>query len=136
MHADAYPQPADPRADGMGRAVTYAIGLHVLFALVLWLSTQFSWERKTASAAGLPVIEASLDASASEMRAAESALSDAREARELVARECRHIAHQMQEGHLRRGLHLQVHDARAQTIESQIGGNALREQFADFLERV
>ena len=55
----------------MGRAVTYAIGLHVLFALVLWLSTQFSWERKTASAAGLPVIEASLDASASEMRAAE-----------------------------------------------------------------
>ena len=74
MHADAYPQPADPRADGMGRAVTYAIGLHVLFALVLWLSTQFSWERKTASAAGLPVIEASLDASASEMRAAERAL--------------------------------------------------------------
>ena len=58
----------------MGKAVAYAIGLHLLFALVLWLSTQLSWERDTASAAGLPVIEASLDASASEMRAAESAL--------------------------------------------------------------
>ena len=58
----------------MGKAVAYAIGLHLLFALVLWLSTQLSWERNTASAAGLPGIAASLDASASEMRAAERAL--------------------------------------------------------------
>ena len=42
MHAEAFPRPALPRDDGLGRAVAWAVGLHVLLALVLLLSPLLS----------------------------------------------------------------------------------------------
>lgn len=74
MHADVAPRgPALPE-DGYGKAVAYAIGLHVLLALLLWFSSWFTWNHDSSSAAGLPVMDASLDASAADIRAAERAL--------------------------------------------------------------
>ena len=74
MHADAFPRREVPQDDGYTRAIAYAVGVHVLLALFLWFSSWFSWERDPTSAAGLPVMDASLEASASEIRAAERAL--------------------------------------------------------------
>jgi colicin import membrane protein len=48
--------------------------LHLLLAMLLWLSSWLTWDHDSASAAGLPVMEASLDASAADIRAAERAL--------------------------------------------------------------
>lgn len=74
MHADAAPRAGSPQQDGYGRAVAYAVGVHVLMALLLWFSSWFSWKHDTSSAAGLPVMDASLEASSTEIRAAERAL--------------------------------------------------------------
>ncbi len=74
MHADVAPRGAVLPEDGYGKAVAYAIGLHVLLALLLWFSSWFTWNHESSSAAGLPVMDASLDASAADIRAAERAL--------------------------------------------------------------
>ena len=74
MHADVAPRDAVLPEEGYGKAVAYAIGLHVLLALLLWFSSWFSWDHDSSSAAGLPVMDASLDASAADIRAAERAL--------------------------------------------------------------
>lgn len=74
MHAEVAPRGAVLPEDGYGKAVAYAIGLHVLLALLLWFSSWFTWNHESSSAAGLPVMEASLDASAADIRAAERAL--------------------------------------------------------------
>lgn len=74
MHADVVPRYVVSEGEGYGKAVVYAVALHVLLALLLWLSSWFSWQHESASASGLPVMDASLDASASEIRAAERAL--------------------------------------------------------------
>lgn len=74
MHAEVAPRAAVLPDEGYGKAVAYAIGLHILLALLLWLSSWFTWDHDASSAAGLPVMDASLDASAAEIRAAERAL--------------------------------------------------------------
>lgn len=74
MHADVAPRGAVLPDDGYGKAITYAIGLHLLLAVLLWLSSWLTWDHDSASAAGLPVMDASLDASAADIRAAERAL--------------------------------------------------------------
>ena len=74
MHADVAPRGPILPEDGYGKAVAYAIGLHVLLAVLLWLSSWLTWNHDSTSAAGLPVMDASLDASAADIRAAERAL--------------------------------------------------------------
>ena len=74
MHADVAPRGPVLPEDGYGKAVVYAIGLHVLLAVLLWLSSWLTWDHDSTSAAGLPVMDASLDASAADIRAAERAL--------------------------------------------------------------
>lgn len=74
MHADVAPRGAVLPEEGYGKAIAYAIGLHLLLAVLLWLSSWLTWNHDSASAAGLPVMDASLDASAADIRAAERAL--------------------------------------------------------------
>jgi colicin import membrane protein len=74
MHADVAPRGAVLPEESYGKAIAYAIGLHLLLAMLLWLSSWLTWDHDSASAAGLPVMEASLDASAADIRAAERAL--------------------------------------------------------------
>ena len=74
MHADVATRGPILPEDGYGKAVAYAIGLHVLLAVLLWLSSWLTWDHDSTSAAGLPVMDASLDASAADIRAAERAL--------------------------------------------------------------
>lgn len=74
MHADVAPRGVVLPEEGYGKAITYAIGLHLLLAVLLWLSSWLTWNHDSASAAGLPVMDASLDASAADIRAAERAL--------------------------------------------------------------
>lgn len=75
MHAEAFPRPALPRDDGLGRAVAWAVGLHVLLALVLLLSPLLSWDPDRISAAGAPSMDATLDTSAADRRAVARALA-------------------------------------------------------------
>ena len=65
-----------PEDQGLGRAVALAIGLHVLLALLAWLSSMFDWQRDPLAAEGLPVMNADLDVSATEAAAARQALED------------------------------------------------------------
>ena len=74
MHAEAIPRSHDRGEDGLGSAIAFAIGLHIAIALLFLLSSIFSWDHSTKSAAGLPVMDASLDASAADIRVAERAL--------------------------------------------------------------
>jgi colicin import membrane protein len=74
MHADVAPRGVVLPEEGYGKAIAYAIGLHLLLAVLLWLSSWLTWNHDSASAAGLPVMDASLDASAADIRAAERAL--------------------------------------------------------------
>ena len=77
MHAEAIQRSHDRREGGLGQAIAFAIGLHIAIALLFLLSSFFSWDHSTESAAGLPVMNASLEVSGSETRAAERALSQA-----------------------------------------------------------
>lgn len=63
-----------PDDGGLGRAVGLALGVHLLLALLLWLSPYLTWDREPLGAAGLPVMNADLDVSASEAAAALEAL--------------------------------------------------------------
>ena len=74
MHADVAPRHVTAPDEGYAKAVVYAIAVHVALALLLWFSSWFTWQHESASSAGLPVMDASLDASAADMRAAERAL--------------------------------------------------------------
>ena len=74
MHAEAAPRPVSVTDEGYAKAIVYAVAIHVALALLLWFSSWFSWRHDSASAAGLPVMDASLDASAADIRAAERAL--------------------------------------------------------------
>lgn len=77
MHAEALQRYSVPRDEGLGRAVALAIALHVAIALVFVLASFFSWQRDTTSAAGLPVMEASLEVSSAEARIAQRAMDAA-----------------------------------------------------------
>lgn len=74
MHAEAIHRSHDRREGGLGSAIAFAIGLHIALALLFLLSSLFSWDHSTESAAGLPVMDASLDASVADMRVAKRAL--------------------------------------------------------------
>ncbi len=77
MHAEAIHRYPERREEGLSFAIALALGLHLAIALLLLLSSLFSWQREIPSAAGLPVMDASLEVSRSEARAAERALSQA-----------------------------------------------------------
>jgi len=62
------------RDEGLGRPLLFAVGLHVLIALFLWLSSWLSWDHDVSSTGGAS-IEATTQASAAEDRAVERALS-------------------------------------------------------------
>jgi colicin import membrane protein len=75
MHADALP-PLPPREEGWGRPVVLAVVIHLLVALVFIGAWLWSPQRQTDPAAGDPSLEASLEVSASEARAARQALRE------------------------------------------------------------
>lgn len=78
MHADiAYRNPIR-NDDSLWPAVAFALGLHLLLALILLLSPWFSsWTREAVPAAGAPAVEASLVVSTADIRAAQQAMRDA-----------------------------------------------------------
>lgn len=73
MNAATLPRSNGYRDESLGRPLAFAIGLHVLVALFLWLSSWLSWDHDVSSAAGAS-IEATMETSAAENRAVERAL--------------------------------------------------------------
>ena len=73
MNAATLPRSNGYRDESLGRPLVFAIGLHVLVALFLWLSSWLSWDHDVSSAAGAS-IEATMETSAAENRAVERAL--------------------------------------------------------------
>ncbi|MBD9478555.1 cell envelope integrity protein TolA [Pseudoxanthomonas sp. PXM02] len=74
MHAEVIQRQRPPQDEGLGRAVAWAIGLHVLLLVVLLVSPYFKWDRERLNAAGSQSMEATLDVSAADQRAVERAL--------------------------------------------------------------
>ncbi len=74
MHADVAPRHPAQRDEGLGRAVAWAIGLHVLLLVLLLVSPFLTWDRDRLNAAGSEAMEATLDVSAADQRAVERAL--------------------------------------------------------------
>lgn len=74
MHAEVAPRHPAQRDEGLGRAVAWAVGLHLLLAVLLIVSPLLTWDRDRLNAAGAPTMEATLDASAADQRAVERAL--------------------------------------------------------------
>ncbi|WP_202844431.1 cell envelope integrity protein TolA [Luteimonas saliphila] len=75
MHADAFPRPAHVQDEGLGRAIAWAVVVHLLVAAILLLSPLLSWDPDRISVAGAPSMEAVLDVSDAEQRAVERALA-------------------------------------------------------------
>lgn len=84
MHAEALQRGPDRRHEGLGRDLVLALAVHLGIALLLFLGSIFSWQREMPAAAGAP-IDASLELSASETRAAERALRAAEDIEPLPA---------------------------------------------------
>lgn len=74
MHAEVLQRQQPPHEEGLGRAVAWAVGLHVLLLALLLVSSYFKWDRDRLNAAGSQAMEATLDVSASDQRAVERAL--------------------------------------------------------------
>jgi colicin import membrane protein len=74
MHAEVLQRQRPPQDEGLGRAVAWAIGLHLLLLAILLLSPYFKWNRDRLNAAGSQSMEATLDVSAADQRAVERAL--------------------------------------------------------------
>jgi len=74
MHAEVLQRQRPPEEEGLGRAVAWAIGLHLLLLAILLLSPYFKWDRERLNAAGSQSMEATLDVSAADQRAVERAL--------------------------------------------------------------
>ena len=74
MHAEVAPRHPAQRDEGLGRAVAWAVGLHLLLAVLLIVSPLLTWDRDRLNAAGAPTMEATLDASVADQRAVERAL--------------------------------------------------------------
>lgn len=74
MHAEVIQRQRPPEDEGLGRAVAWAIGLHLLLLAVLLVSPYFKWDRDRLSAGGSEAMEATLDVSAADQRAVERAL--------------------------------------------------------------
>lgn len=75
MHAEATERRTFARDDGLGRAIAWAVGLHLLIVLLLLVSPYLDWSRDRASAAGAPLLEATLEVSGDDRRALERALA-------------------------------------------------------------
>jgi colicin import membrane protein len=73
MRAETLPRDGY-REEGFGRPLAFALGLHLLLAVLLWLSSRITWDHSVDSAAGAATIEATLDASAADRRAVAQAL--------------------------------------------------------------
>lgn len=84
MHAEALQRGPGRTPDGLGRDLALALAVHVGIALVLLLGSFFSWQREIPAAAGSP-LDASLELSATETRAAERALRAAEDIEPLPA---------------------------------------------------
>jgi colicin import membrane protein len=74
MHAEVLQRQRPPQDEGLGRAVAWAVGLHLLLLVVLLVSPYFKWDRDRLSAGGSEAMEATLDVSAADQRAVERAL--------------------------------------------------------------
>ncbi|KAF1713457.1 protein TolA [Pseudoxanthomonas sangjuensis] len=74
MNAGTLPRNNGYDEEGIGRPLAFAIGLHVLLALFLWLSSWLKWDHDVSSAAGA-TIEATMVSSAAEDRAVQRALN-------------------------------------------------------------
>lgn len=74
MAAELAPRWRD-EGDGYGRALAFAIGLHLLLAALFWLLAILDLSRESHSAAGEPVLNADLDVSDADARAARQALA-------------------------------------------------------------
>ena len=74
MHAEVLQRQRPPQDEGLGRAVAWAIGLHLLLLVMLLVSPYFKWDRDRLSAGGSEAMEATLDVSAADQRAVERAL--------------------------------------------------------------
>ena len=74
MHAEAFQRQTLPPDEGLGRAIAWAVGLHLLLLAVLLVSPYFKWDRDRLSAGGSEAMEAPLDVSAADQRAVERAL--------------------------------------------------------------
>lgn len=91
MHADAL-SPHLARREGWGRPVILALVVHLLVLLVFTAAWLWSPERNVEPAAGDPTMEASLDVSAADARAARQALRDTAEPIEAPAPEPEPVA--------------------------------------------
>ena len=74
MHAEVFQRQTLPQDEGLGRAVAWAVGLHLLLLVLLLVSPYFTWDRDRLNAAGSQAMEATLDVSAADQRAVERAL--------------------------------------------------------------
>ena len=74
MHAEAFQRQTLPPDEGLGRAIAWAVGLHLLLLAVLLVSPYFKWDRERLNAAGSQSMEATLDVSTADARAVERAL--------------------------------------------------------------
>ena len=74
MHAEVLQRQRPPQEEGLGRAVAWAVGLHLLLLVLLLVSPYFTWDRDRLNAAGSQAMEATLDVSAADQRAVERAL--------------------------------------------------------------
>ncbi len=74
MAAELAPRWRD-EGDGYGRALAFAIGLHLLVAGLFWLLAILDLSRESPSAAGEPVLNADLNVSDADARAARQALA-------------------------------------------------------------
>jgi len=75
MHAEAFQRPAAPQDEGLGRALAWAVGVHLLVLAILLLSPLLTWDPDRISVAGAPSMEAVLDVSSTDQRAVERALA-------------------------------------------------------------
>lgn len=75
MHAEAIQRQPVPQNEGLGRAVAWAVGLHLLLAVLLLVSPLLTWDRERLNAAGSQAMEATLDVSAADQRAVQRALA-------------------------------------------------------------
>lgn len=74
MHAEAFHRPVPGHDEGLGRAVAWAVALHLGLLALLLLSPLLTWDPDRISVAGAPSIEAVLEVSDADQRAATQAL--------------------------------------------------------------
>ena len=75
MHAEALSRGGHTASEeGLGRPFVFALGLHALLVLLLWLSSWLTWNHDLSAAGNGTAIEATMDTSAAENRAVQRAL--------------------------------------------------------------